>query len=468
MKLAVLFTCTLLMVLGRSTACGQSIDTVNMTFVSEHEYSWTYSAYTALFDIQDRPYIYTASSELGVVTFDISNINDPTPVDTILPAEFGSLKPQNLFLEGDLVYVALGGFLGIFPQNPGLAILDVTDPADPLIVSQWDTTAFQQGAAVVEVKDGVAYLGAMEDGVMILDVSDPANIQFMSNAMMDENFPHVPGLFSHPNARGLSIKGDTLIVANDAGGLRMVDVSDPYNPVEVGKYVNWALDSVAQPAYNNVLLVEDYAYIPVDYCGLDVVYVSDTNMVGVLWDDPWGCGPTNWDGNPGHTNQVSRHGDLIFVSGADTEAIVYDISNRENPVQVGVFANVGDSIVSWGIDVNDQYICLALVDNALAQTPYISDQGGIIILEWQSIVGVQEKEPDQFSVFPNPAQDRIQLTFADPRSRDIRLVDQLGRLLHIGTSTSEKAIIDVSFLEKGVYHIVINGDGSRTEKLVKN
>lgn len=468
MKQVVFCAFAVLLMFSRSPAIGQSIDTVNMAFVSEHEYSWTYSAYTALFDILDRPYVYTASSELGVVTFDISDINDPTPVDTILPAGFGSLKPQNLFLEGNLVYVALGGFLGIFPQNPGLAILDVTDPSDPVILSQWDTTAFQQGAAVVEVQNGIAYLGAMEDGVMILDVSDPSNIQFISNAIMDENFPHIPGLFSHPNARGLSIKGDTLIVANDAGGLRMVDVSDPYNPIEVGKYVNWALDSVAQPAYNNVLLVEDYAYIPVDYCGLDVVDVSDTNMVGVFWEDPWGCSPTNWDGNPGHTNQVRRYGDLIFVSGADTEAIVYDISDRENPIQVGVFANVGDSIVSWGIDVNDQYICLALVDNALAQTPYVSDHGGIIILEWQSVVGVEEVGSDRFSVFPNPAQDRIQLKFADSRSRDIQLFDQLGRLLFVETSSSNETIIDVSELEKGIYHIVVHGDEIWAEKLVKN
>lgn len=450
------------------SAFGQSTDTVNINYVSGFEFSWTYSSYTALFDQQQRPYIYTANSELGVITFDITDINDPTPIDTLWQIDFGTLKPQNLYLDNDLLYVALGGFQGLALQRAGLAIVDVSNPETPTILAQWDSTAYMQGAAVVEVANGVAYLGAMEEGVIILDVSNPSNISFMSVATLDDQFPHVPGLFSVPNARGLSIKGDTLIVCNDAGGLRMVDVSDPYNPIEVGKYVNWSLDSIAQPAYNNVLLVEDYAYVPVDYCGLDVVNVADTNMFNVHWHNPWACDPTNWNGRPGHTNQVRRVGDLIFVSGADTEVLVYDITDRENPIQVGLYANVGDSIVSWGIDANDQYICLALVDNSLAQIPYISDHGGIIILEWQSITSVQESEVGSFSVFPNPTNDRISLTFDHPKERTIVVSDQFGRILKSQVSRLTNVQLDLSDLEPGVYLISTDGDFGSAQKVVKN
>lgn len=450
------------------SAFGQSTDTVNISYVSGFEFSWTYSSYTALFDQQQRPYIYTANSELGVITFDITDINDPTPIDTLWQIDFGTLKPQNLFLDNDLLYVALGGFQGLALQRAGLAIVDVSNPETPTILAQWDSTAYMQGAAVVEVANGVAYLGAMEEGVIILDVSDPSNISFMSVATLDDQFPHVPGLFSVPNARGLSIKGDTLIVCNDAGGLRMVDVSDPYNPIEVGKYVNWSLDSIAQPAYNNVLLVEDYAYVPVDYCGLDVVNVADTNMFNVHWHNPWACDPTNWNGRPGHTNQVRRVDDLIFVSGADSEVLVYDITDRENPIQVGLYANVGDSIVSWGIDANDQYICLALVDNSLAQIPYISDHGGIIILEYQSLVGVRPMEVGTFEVYPNPSTGLVSLNFEESMEREIVILDQVGRNILSERSVASKVQLDISNLPKGLYFIQVNGALITLGKLVKN
>lgn len=58
------------------------------------------------------------------------------------------------------------------------------------------------------------------------------------------------------------------MVANDAGGLRMIDISDKENPVEIGKYVNMGIEDIAQSAYNNIVIVDHYAYIAVDMCGL--------------------------------------------------------------------------------------------------------------------------------------------------------------------------------------------------------
>lgn len=66
-----------------SVIYGQN-NSISFTKLGEFEYSWTYSAYTALFDDASRPYIYTASMELGLVTFDISDPTSPFPTDTIL------------------------------------------------------------------------------------------------------------------------------------------------------------------------------------------------------------------------------------------------------------------------------------------------------------------------------------------------------------------------------------------------
>lgn len=408
----------------------QSIEAVQFNHVSEFEYIWTYSCYSVKFDDLERPYLFTANNELGIVSFDISDIQTPTPVDTILPADFGGLKPTNLHQNGKLLYASLGGIQGLAPQDAGIAVMDVSDPENILILDYWSSPDYSEGGAIVLVEGNYAYVGAMEEGVLILDVSDPSDIQFVSRAYLDENFPQIPGLFSVPNARGMSIRSDTLIVANDAGGLRMVDVSDKNNPIELSKYMNWDLFDIAQPAYNNVLLVDDHAYVPVDYCGLDVVDVSDTAMSTVNWLNPWGCLGANWNGRAGHTNEIVRHGDdLIFVSGADSEVLAYNISDRDNPELIGQYINVGDSIVSWGLDVNDQYVALALVDNSVFQQPYYSDFGGIMILDWQALVGVKEKESEVLNIYPNPNNGSFRIELNDQTEIDqISIYTADGRL----------------------------------------
>ncbi len=234
-------------------------DSLFLELVGEFEYSFTYSAYTTLLDKQGRPYIYAASSELGLVIFDYSDPSHPFPTDTLARPLFNNRNVTNIFISGNWLYASLGGFQGI-PQLAGMAIVNISDPEEPQITDVWDSTAFDQGCAIVIVEGDYAYLGAMERGLLTLDVSAKNNIRFVSQFVPDPNFPVVPGLFTQPNARGLAIRNDTIFLCNDSKGFRMIDVSDKLNPVEVGKYVNPVMDSVAGIAYNNVVLVDHYAY----------------------------------------------------------------------------------------------------------------------------------------------------------------------------------------------------------------
>lgn len=393
-------------------------DTVNISFVSKYYFEHPflpYSAYTSVFNKNDAPYLYSACRELGIVTFDITNINTPVPVDTITTASFNGLLPTNLKQTGNYLYCSLGGYDGFFPQKPGLAILDLSNPSSPVITDIWDTIIFDEGASIA-ISDGeFAYLGAMDEGVILLNVNDKYNIKFISSILPDPDFPEVAGIFSTPNARGLALYGsDKLMVANDAGGLRMLDISDKENPLEIGKYVNTGIEDIAQSAYNNIAIVDHYAYIPVDMCGLDVVDITDEEMETIYWYNPWDCDSSNWIGRPGHTNEIEVVGDsLLFVSGGDSELLIFDITDRENPVLVGQYINEFDSIVAWGVDVNNNYVSLALVNNEIVQIPYYSDVGGITILQWEAIpnVGILDAEQYLFAIeiSPNPADNSIQI-----------------------------------------------------------
>lgn len=444
-------------------------DTVHFTKVSQFNFSFLYSAYTSEFDKLERPYIYAACRELGIVIFNISDIHDPQPVDTIAPLELSLLRPTNLIQSGNYLYVALGGYDGLFPQNPGIAILDISDPENAIIKDIWFSPDYTTGCGIVITDGTYAYLGAMDGGVIIVDISDKENITFVSHILPDPEFPDVPDIFTTPNARGLyKLNEETLLVANDHGGLRWIDISDIYTPLETGKYINADLYANAAPAYNNIAVKDHYAYVPVDYCGLDIVDVSDSDMESVGWYNPWDCDLTNWIGRPGHTNEAKIAGDLLFVSGGDSEVLAFDISDPASPVPVGQYANVYDSIVAWSIDVRGNYVSLALVNNSVLGIPYYSNTGGIEILQWDQPSFVKTVQDNAFSVYPDPASATLNLHINASDVQHIITTNYIGELMQINfdpvTEGSAELHADVQNLPAGMYFTQIITQYGRMQK----
>lgn len=433
-------------------------DTINFSARSHFYFSGLYSAYTSVFDKMDRPYMYSACRELGVVTFDFSDIDAPFPADTILPSALSFLRPSNLIQHENYLFVSLGGYDGLFPQNPGLAIIDVANPEAPVVKDVWFDADYNQGCAIVITDGTYAYLGAMDEGVIIVDVSDVNDIQFVSHVLPDPEFPDVPGLFTTPNARGLyKLNDETLLVANDHGGLRWIDISNIEAPVETGKYMNADLYAVAAPAYNNIAVKEHYAYVPVDYCGLDVVDVSDSEMETVLWFNPWDCTVSNWIGRAGHTNEAVIADDLLFVSGGDSEVLVFDITTPSNPQLVGQFAFPFDSIVAWSLDVSTQHVSLALVNNSVLGIPYYSNVGGISILDYDVVLSTENINPQHaFRLYPNPASGILYVQFQDAMVNDaeVTVCDAHGKRTELQVVRNGNIIqLDVQQLQAGMYSL---------------
>ncbi len=112
------------------------------------------------------------------------------------------------------VYVT-GGYAYVADCDNGLAIIDVSDPANPGTPLYRDTTGQSYG---VYVTGGYAYVADYDSGLAIIDVSDPAN-------------PGTP-LYRDTSGRswGVYVTGDYAYVADWESGLAIIDVSDPANP----------------------------------------------------------------------------------------------------------------------------------------------------------------------------------------------------------------------------------------------
>lgn len=445
-------------------------DTVIFTPLGQYNYPQYNSTFKPLLNRQGFPYLYAASKEQGFVTFNIANANSPIPVNTIQTTSFATLKPTYVQQESNYLYVGLGDFQGA-DQIPGLAILDASVPQSPVIVDQWDTTAWQHGVSSIAVANGYAYVCAMEDGLIILDVSVPGNIRFVSQFLPDTNFGNPPYA---PTARGCTYRNDTLLLAFDAGGLRMIDVSNKSLPVEIGQYVNNSLTSVANAAYNQVVWIGDYAYVPVDYCGLEVINVGNpANMYSMAWNNPWNCIGFSWFGSDGHANQIVYipSDQVVMISAGDSEVMAVDASNPSQPDFIGAWGPPNDMAGAWGLDVLGNLVAVGRADNPV-NSPFAADTGGVKLLQWQFVMEAHENATAIPGIIlsPNPVSDKATIRISDSYSGEVvvELVNVLGEIISFtAASFNGNVEIDLHDFTSGIYVISIQTSTMRhSEKLI--
>ncbi|MHB1038630.1 MAG: Ig-like domain-containing protein [Pirellulales bacterium] len=119
---------------------------------------------------------------------------------------------RGLAVSGTLAYVAI--------DQGGLAIIDVSVPAVPMLLGQLDTRSAQD----VVVSGTLAYVADENAGLVVIDVSNPA-------APARVGSYDTSGL-----AYGVAVSGTLAYVADDTAGLQIIDVTNPSAPVLLGRY----------------------------------------------------------------------------------------------------------------------------------------------------------------------------------------------------------------------------------------
>ncbi len=361
-------------------------NTGNIEITTKHEIA---SVCTELFmtakqDGQGRNYLYVAAKEGGLKIYDI-NIA-PLLKKTILLSQLGSLEVMNLSQSGNFLFLALGNHFGTAQQNPGMAIIDVTDPVNASVKSVWKDLTRISGAGIVETDGNYAYLGAMKSGMMIFDISDKSSPVLKSVFVPSILYPDPNPDPAKFNARGIAIRNDLVYLCYDAGGLRIINVADKQNPVETGKYANPEMNGKPR-AYNNIVLDGSVAYITVDYCGMETLDISNPSDIRLLsWWNPWNCqtNPLNWFSSNGHSNEIAldKINKLVFMSTGKSDMQVVNVANPGNPVHKYEYGGVDNNIGTWGVSVFNDNIYLSYLCNPLPW-PFPSSWTGIKMLKYE-------------------------------------------------------------------------------------
>ena len=210
-------------------------------------------------------------------------------------------------VQGDYAYVGEG-------QGLRLTILDISNPADPSVVGKtvpipdnWPDNWIKD----IAVDGDYAYVADYKGGLRVVDVSDPANPT------------EVGACDTLEYASGVFVSGSTAYVADGRRGLRVVDVSEPASPTEVGACdTGWA---------EGVAVSGGTAYVADMDGGLRVVDVSDPA-------NPTEVGACD---TPGEAMGVAVSGETAYVADDWRGLRVVDVSDPANPTEVGSYDTPG-------------------------------------------------------------------------------------------------------------------------------
>ena len=229
-------------------------------------------------------------------------------------------------------YVYIGTF-----QHDWMKVFDVTDPARPILTdSLWmdarrinDVKVADHGRFAVATREGAS---DRRNGIVVLDTSDPSSPRILS-----EYTETLTG-----GVHNVWIEGDLVYAChNGTSDLHILDLSDPANPREVGR---WGLDR-ERKTLHDAIVQDGYAYLSYWDDGLVMLDVGAGTHGGTPTAPAF---VSRFSYPEGHTHTAWRHGRYLFVGDeifpmdwdpyGTIEARGYihvlDMIDPENPVEV--------------------------------------------------------------------------------------------------------------------------------------
>ena len=167
-----------------------------------------------LYGVEDQHY------DPSVRIIDIVSPGNPTELSTINTANNGQ-DSHDVFAQDSVLYIAEG-------FSPSIGFFDVSNPANPSLIQRLTIPAAGYVHQVWVTKDNKYMITTEETSgktVKMWDIQDLNNISPLGTYLGGSQLAH--------NAY---LKGDYAYISHYESGLKVVDISDPNNLVEVGYY----------------------------------------------------------------------------------------------------------------------------------------------------------------------------------------------------------------------------------------
>lgn len=254
----------------------------------------------------------------GLLTYDVTDSSQP---------EFKAYldlhgRGWDIVAKNNLAYCAM--------TWSGFKIVDVTDPASPILLTDYNPAEYINAVAV---ENNYAYLSCEFPspgftGVKVFNVSNPSSITYAG----EYSFSPIPF--------AMDVRGDYLYIAGRSEGLRILDVSNPASITQVGQFKD------EQSATSGVAVLGDYAYITESGAvGLRIIDISDP-------ENPFFVGSCN---TPNHPDYASKEVVVVngyaYVGDLGGGLRIIDIMDPSSPIEVGYYERE-DGTSTQGVSVS--------------------------------------------------------------------------------------------------------------------
>ncbi|MHA2296869.1 MAG: LVIVD repeat-containing protein [Candidatus Hodarchaeales archaeon] len=204
---------------------------------------------------------FVAGAEDGLVVVDISEPENPVEVTRY----YHTGSYGEIFVAGDLAFISNCDFVDVGElQYADLTVLNVSDVNN---IVEAGSTSPGDGNAVYyfHVSGNICYFTThgSQFTLKILNISNLSNLREVGRYTY-----HMGEDRGIPNK--MDVIDDIVYLACDVGGLRVLNVSDPTRPVEIGQYYDGGR------AYD-VQVVGNLAYVAERYDGLEIIQLYDEN-----------------------------------------------------------------------------------------------------------------------------------------------------------------------------------------------
>jgi hypothetical protein len=249
-----------------------------------------------------------------------------------------------------------GRYVYIADDGGGLRIADVFDPTAPTLVGSF--TAADKAESVLVIGT-IAYIANGIDGLVILDISNPA-------APVEIGSCDIFG----GHVYEVAIRGSYAYLAAGEGGLRIVDISFMDSPYEIGSYappddvlgvgIVGSVAYLATGGYDGRLYVINVAdpFAPAEIGDYDIpgYYAAAITIAGnTAYVAAYGDGlrifdiatPSHpvevgfYDGPSWSAKDVAVAGSIAYAIGGSDRLSILNVSRRTAPLEIGSFSGLG-------------------------------------------------------------------------------------------------------------------------------
>ena len=123
----------------------------------------------------------------------------------------------------------------------------------------------QEDFTVICLQGNNAYVCSYYYGLRIYDISDPYNLIEIGSF----------GLPQDKSITTVDVQGDYAYIGGHMDGLFIIDISDPSNPYEAGAYEEFH-------SIYNLKVMHNLAYLSVEKNGLSIIDIAQPNMASLV------------------------------------------------------------------------------------------------------------------------------------------------------------------------------------------